>query len=374
MQKIIIIVFTFLFIGLHNVYGQDYGKTELIKIQSKELAQDREIFIYTPDLYNEYTYESYDVIYVFDAQNKSFYDLVRSTLTYVNENDIINSHIVVGITATFIDEPDNQYYRNDDFLPKSNRKKFFNYIQNEIIPYMNRNYRTTNRNIFIGHSLSASFVLSAFTLNSELAVSYIAISPNLAFGKRELINDIEKESFKPINSPKLIYTSFVNEDNGWISSYTLRKELLNAINDKSLNNLKVLSDSIPNSTHWTTVLPSTISGLKAHFNYLDSIGANQPKKIKIVVKVPNIDDDVFISGNQEALGNFQEGKIKLDSKPELIREIELYLTSPADVRFVGGPNKTEAVLKNFDLNYLYHISIRPIDKEVYHFEIIDWKK
>ena len=101
---------------------------------------------------------------------------------------------------------------------------------------------------------------------------------------------------------------------------------------------------------------------------------NKPKKVKIVVKVPNTDDDVFISGNQASLGNFEEGKIKLDSKSELIREIELDLTSPADVRFVGGPNKTEAILKNFDLNYLYHIGIRPIDKKEYHFEIVDWKK
>ncbi len=175
------IIFVLLLFGFFTVQAQDYGKTKSIKIQSKELGQEREIFVYTPEFYKEYLYEEYDVIYVFDAQNKSFYDLTRSCLGYINENDSRNPHIVVGITATFIDEPENQYFRNDDFLPKSNRKVFFNYVQNEIIPYVNKNYRTTDRSIFIGHSLSASFVLSAFTFNPEIADSYIAISPNLAF-------------------------------------------------------------------------------------------------------------------------------------------------------------------------------------------------
>lgn len=374
MKKIIIIVFTFLHIGLSDVYGQDYGKTELIKIQSKELEQEREIFVYTPELYKESLYENYDVIYVFDAQNKSFYDLVHSILTYVNKNDIRNSHIVVGITATYIDEPNKQYYRNDDFLPKSNRKTFFDYVQNEVIPYVKENYRTTNRTIFIGHSLSASFVLSSFTFNPEIADSYIAISPNLAFNKHELINDINNKKIDSLSSPKLIYTSYVSEDNGWISSNNLREKLFKSVDEKKLNNLKYMSDSVPNSTHWTTVLPSTIKGLKTHFRFLDSIGVNEPKKVKINVKVPNRSDNVFISGNQESLGNFKEGKIKLNFKSDFIREIELNLTSPADVRFIGGPNKTEAILKNFDLNYLYHIGIKPINKDEYYFEIINWKK
>lgn len=370
-----------------NVFGQDYfGKTEIVKIQSKELGQERELLIYTPAYYKENKYSSYDVIYVFDAQHKQFFDLAQSSLPFLRKNEIPNPHIVVGITSTWIDDPDNPYGRNDDLLPEpknvekndffghANRDNFLKYIQNEIFPYIKKNYRVTTKRIFIGHSLSASFVISAFTINPNIAEAYIAISPNLVYDKYRVLNDLEEKDFGKLNSRKYLYTSFVLEDNNWISSHYARDRLKAIHKTMPLNKIKLKIDSISNKNHWETFLPGLINGLTNSFNFLDSLDSNKLKRIKISVKVPNKKDEVYISGNQKSLGNYQEGKIKMNIESDFVRTIELELTSPADVRFIGGSNKTEAVLKNFDLYNLYHITLRPLNKNEYKFEIIDWQK
>ena len=85
-------------------------------------------------------------------------------------------------------------------------------------------------------------------------------------------------------------------------------------------------------------------------------------------------DEVYISGNHKNLGNYQDNKIKLKKTSNLIREIELKIPSPSYLRFTGGPNKTEAIMKNVNLQELISFPIDIQTEDEYEFEIIDWKK
>ena len=88
------------------------------------------------------------------------------------------------------------YYRKADYLPmpihqigkghfadprnyghSGDMKKF---LKNELMPYIDRTYRTSGRTIGIGHSLSASFVLDCM-ITDELFDDYIALSPNYSY-------------------------------------------------------------------------------------------------------------------------------------------------------------------------------------------------
>ena len=118
MRTIKTLILILLVVSLNEVNGQEYGITKSIEIQSEELGQSRKIFVYTPTNYDENLYSKYDVIFVFDAQNKQFFDLTQSSLPFLNDFDSANPHIVVGITATWIDSEEKTYGRNDDLLPK----------------------------------------------------------------------------------------------------------------------------------------------------------------------------------------------------------------------------------------------------------------
>lgn len=47
-------------------------------MKSEYFKQQRQVLIYTPWGYNEYTATRYDVIYVFDSQERAKFDLVHS--------------------------------------------------------------------------------------------------------------------------------------------------------------------------------------------------------------------------------------------------------------------------------------------------------
>ena len=98
MKKHFILLFSLFLITTSN--GQEIARVENIKINSKELQQEREILIYTPQSYNENLYSSYDVIYVFDAHAREFFDYVHSIISFLSNT--YKKFIVVGITLSLI--------------------------------------------------------------------------------------------------------------------------------------------------------------------------------------------------------------------------------------------------------------------------------
>lgn len=377
MKHLLIIFFSFAFL---QIQAQEYPTVKTIKLNSKELNQEREIFIYTPSYYDENIYEKYNVVFVFDSQNKSYFDLAHSALFFANENDTNNPHIVIGIPALWNEDPDNFYNRNSDFLPKpkhdtqnwfygqANFENFFNFIDKELIPYVNDNYRTLPNRVFIGHSLSASFVLKAFITNPDISKGYFVISPNIIYDKERLVNEVSNLKANKLN--KFIYFSHVEEDDGFVLSNSGVKKIENKL--KTVTHFEI--DSLSNKTHHSTFLPSLVNGYTKYFKFLKKKGFYEPKPIKITVKVPNKDNEVYISGNHKALGNYQDGKIKLKRRSDFIREIELNIPSPSYIRFTGGPDKTEAIMKSIDLQELISFPIDIQTEREYEFEIIDWKK
>lgn len=144
-----------------------------IEFTSDELDQTRELLVYTPAFYDEYPLVNYDVIFMFDCNSREFLNFITSSVSFMSGGN--KKYIVVGIIPTFIDSLN--YGRNNDLLPLpvnveekdyfggggyyGNRDKFMNYLKNEIIPYIDANYRTGPRRIGIGPSLSASVSFTA---------------------------------------------------------------------------------------------------------------------------------------------------------------------------------------------------------------------
>ena len=65
---------------------------------------------------------------------------------------------------------------------------------------------------------------------------------------------------------------------------------------------------------------------------------NKKKK----VKVPKKEDTIYITGNQDNLGNWNPEKIKMEKVSDVERQITLKLKSPAQFKFTRGNWKSEA--------------------------------
>ena len=81
------------------------------ELTSQYFDFNRKIIIGLPPEYNQMTSQDYDVMYVFDAQDRPYFDLVRSLPVFI-DTKYESRFIVVGVLST----QDKEYTRQDDFL------------------------------------------------------------------------------------------------------------------------------------------------------------------------------------------------------------------------------------------------------------------
>lgn len=361
--------------------GQNIARVTNVKIESQSLNQERELLIYTPVDYDWRVNESFNVIYVFDSQNREFFDYTSSMISFLTDNS--KSFIVVGITSPYNESLD--YARNNDMLPvleteksknrygsySGNVENFFQFVSTEVIPYIDANYRTLNNRLAVGHSLSASFVMYSFLKNSEIFNNYIAVSPNLAYDDHKLAELLIDYDYAKIDKPTYIYLSHADEGiNYWQHWKPAREKVYDFFNNTLKNdNLKTHIKAFPDKNHWSTFPPGLESGLKYYFENIfdvqDKELSTKEYVVTINVKVLGKNDTLYITGNQDNLGNWSPNAIKMNTISDLEREIKLKLKSPAQVKFTRGSWDSEAEM----IGAYRNVIIKPEEQSLFEFEI-----
>jgi predicted alpha/beta superfamily hydrolase len=362
-------------------FGQNIARVENVKIQSKSLNQEREILIYTPVDYDRRVNEYFNVIYVFDSQNREFFDYTSSIISFLTNKN--KSFIVVGITSPYNEKLD--YGRNNDLLPVletknsidrigknyGNADNFFDFVSTEIIPYVDSHYRTLNNKIVVGHSFSATFVLNSFLNNPNLFNSYIAISPNMSLDNDKLANKLVNFDYSKIHKPTFLYLSNANEGIEYWKEWIPTRDKVYSFFNQTFDNgyLKVKINQFPENKHWNTFPPSLNKALDFYFNNIYDLQekelSEEEYNVTIKVKVLNKTDTIYISGNQDNLGNWNPEKIKMERVSDFERELNLKLKSPAQFKITRGNWDTEAEVKGTYGN----ITIKPEKQSVFNFEI-----
>ena len=372
-----------LFIVFFNqTFAQSIARVENVKIQSKALNQEREVLIYTPVDYDWRTNEYFNVIYVFDSQNREFFDYTNSIISFLIDGN--KSFIVVGITSPFNEKLD--YSRNNDLLPileteeskkrygkySGNADNFLHFVETEVISYVNSKYRTSNQNIAVGHSLSASFILYSLLQKPNLFQNYIAISPNLAYDDNKLSKDLIKFDFAKLKKPSFIYLSNANEGiDYWKEWKPAREKVYSFFKDSiKYKNLTVEIAEYTKNNHWNTFPPSLNNALDFYFKNIrgkqDSELNKDKYEVTIKVKVTNKDDIIFITGNQPNLGDWNPNKIQMKKISDYERSIVLKVQSPAQFKFTKGSWDTELQV----IGTYNNVTIKPEIKKEFQFEIV----
>lgn len=378
-----LVLFVILVLVSCAFYGQEIAEAKRVKLQSSELGQEREIFVYTPKFYNEDKYVHYDVIYVFDSQNREFFDYVSSSVKLINPG---KQFIVVGITSPYNEELD--YARNNDMLPapknvlppfyfggtKGNGNKFLKYVKNEVVNYVENNYRTFQKRIAVGHSLSASLVLFSLPTEPELFDAYFAISPNFAYDKERILQEFRAFDFSKYNKKAFIYLSHANEGgNYWKSWKPARENFYDFAEKLDTNKVFYIQNDDSKRNHWTTFAPNLTDALNRYFEFEETqktVLSNEKYKITIKLTVPNKNDKVFITGNQDALNNWNAKGVKLERISDFGRQIELEVQSPVVFKFTRGKWDAEAIVKGNP--NLKNMIIKLEKDQVYFFEVQNW--
>lgn len=166
---------------------------EIIKIQSEALGAEREIWINLPNSYiNEKLQKvKYPVIYVLDAEdNFTFLTGVVNKFEKGHYQEMAES-IIVGITNKNGDRAKDFTHVND--------VNFLQFIQTELFPFMEKNYRIEDYRLLLGHSLGGYFALKTLYNQPEMFNGYVAHDPSIWFNDfelKKLYENVKSNDFK----------------------------------------------------------------------------------------------------------------------------------------------------------------------------------
>ena len=224
-----------------NLYSQKEmrdlcaGKTFLF--DSKILNEQRRIFVHLP---NDYTKTSYPVVYLITSGPNDF-----------RHNILNNQFIIVGIESQDTKR---------DFLKAINRNNFTLFLEKELIPYTNANYKTLPVRFICGHSLSGGFVIDIFLKKPQLFNFYIATSPTLNVLDTIKIAGIELEKETGL------YFNMGSRENYEL----LEKENIdfsNNLKSSEINHLNWKFEKLESETHET----NEYTGFCRGYNYYKSL-------------------------------------------------------------------------------------------------------
>lgn len=160
--------------------------SEVRTMKSTSTGRTYDLYIRKPADYEKVKDKKYPVLYLLDGQwDFKLLDSVIGGLVY---DKWMPDILVVGITYSG-DHPDYDALRAMDYTPtpgdpkgSGDGPKFLNFIEAELIPFMEANYRgEPTRRILGGHSLGGLFTLYAMFTRPSLFWGYLAGSPAITW-------------------------------------------------------------------------------------------------------------------------------------------------------------------------------------------------
>jgi len=194
-----IIIILLISIGLPRIVtGQDLNLRIGLRvpIKSEILNEQRSLIIHLPDNYDN-SGKSYPVIYRLDGNRETILETVVTINRLSLTEEIIPEMIVVAIENTNRDR-DMWPVKNRYYNKKPGAHSFLKFIEHEILPYIEKNYRTTEHRIICGQSLSSVFTLYALLTKPNLFDSYIIISGGFPDSDK-YFNELSQKAFLQID-------------------------------------------------------------------------------------------------------------------------------------------------------------------------------
>ncbi|PCJ22329.1 MAG: esterase [SAR86 cluster bacterium] len=183
-------------------------------INSAILDEDRDLWIYVPKSASEPENSNikYPVMYLLDgnAHFHSVSGMIRR-LSSASSRKVAPEMIIVGIPNTD---------RMRDLTPThvegttGGGREFLDFVENEVIPYVEGNYPASTYRTFVGHSLGGLTVIDALINRSDVFSNYVAIDPSLWWDDQFLLRKAEAALTEVNFSGKSLFVAVANTMRG----------------------------------------------------------------------------------------------------------------------------------------------------------------
>lgn len=235
---------------------------EQFTIHSKTLGEDRQIWVSRPAGYEQST-ERFPVMYLLDG-NAHFHH-TTGIIQFLANLGRMPQMLVVGIPNT---------QRTRDLTPPTNaedQKRFATaggadnfraFLTKELMPHIEKNYRTHPYRILTGHSFGGLFAVHTLLSEPEAFNAYIAISPSMWWNNRALLASTEAFLEKNPNIQKQFFMTLGNEEGDMRPSVD---GMVNLLETKAPKGLKWKFVLMEEETHGSVPHRSTYQALEKFY-------------------------------------------------------------------------------------------------------------
>jgi len=253
-----------------------FSQKKIEIIESNKLLESREIIIGLPESYERNPTKRYPIVVLLDGDY--LFDPFYGALSYGSYWEDLPETIIVGISQNKNEERfDDSNYDESTDLPDGKGAQFFEFIGTELLPYIEKNYRTAPFRIIAGHDTTAGYLNFFLYKDYSIFNAYISLSP-------ELVPEMETripERFSALKQPLFYYQSTGDGD---------IKDILESVKNLDAN-IKVSSNPLINykydqfkgASHYSAVLYSIPNALYQIFDCYKPISMTEfSEKIAIL--------------------------------------------------------------------------------------------
>ena len=265
-------IFSFIIISfiLNLGFSQNLDSLNITKINdtifSKFLNKERSIEIQLPRSYNENDEKKFPLVIVLDGDY--MFNMVSGSIDYLSYWGDIPENIVVGIKQNETRYKDVSVLDNINNTPITSTLSFYNFIENELIPYISKNYRGSTFRIIIGQERTANFINFFLLKENPIIRGYISVSPKFS-------KNMDKYLIQKLNNTKnkVLYV-ISSSKNDFKSIYEDVLETSKSLDSIKNKNVKFKSFIFNNENHYvvpSVSIPSSIRSLYSIYSDIDRI-------------------------------------------------------------------------------------------------------
>ncbi|SEK87339.1 hypothetical protein SAMN04487910_1356 [Aquimarina amphilecti] len=273
-----------------------FGQVKYETFRSIKLDQNRDLKIQLPRNYEKNEDKTYPVIIVLDGDH--LFEPVAGNVDYFSYWEDMPESIVVGVLQRKTREDDCRYDLAS-YLPEGKGAEFFEFIGQELLPYINETYRTAQLKMIVGHDYTSNFINYFLFKENPIFQAYINLSP-------ELTPPMEERVFNVLSSAKSdvwYYLATATND-----AENIKKNLI-AVDEKlsTIENPEVnyFFDNFDESSHYTLVGRAIPKALETIFEMYRPISKKTYKEDILTLETSLYDYLVDVYNTTEKLYGFK---------------------------------------------------------------------
>ena len=303
-----------------------FSQTIYENFESDFLKDTRELKVQLPRNYNENISKEYPLIIVLDGDY--MFEAVSGSVDYLSYWGNIPESIIVGVNQINTRYDDCSVLDNIDFVPISSTANFYDFISEELIPYFDKNYRTTKFKVAVGHEATANFI-NYFLLNNKTSFSgFIAISPKFSYNMENYLI----ERFDKIKTNVFYYLASSDRDFKSIDERT--KEFSRNLNSSKNELISFKYKQYNNLTHYNLPIHSVSEGFEHVFATYSAINSIEYDS---VLKKTSLSPVKYLINKYDNIANYYD--INKTILVNDIRAIEKYIEESEQFKYYKDLSK-----------------------------------